>query len=453
MDLSSFGVEGKKGLSAVVDKNLDFNTDNFDEQFKTEDIERFLPWFLKYKVEKFDDLIVTSEIKKLIDFIENFKQGKGLLLAGAPGSGKTTTLNLIGEKYEYEIFEMNASDTRNKKSIIQSVGDSIKQKSLFAKNKLILIDEVDGVSGRDDRGGVAELSKIVKESIYPVVFTANDKESDKIKTLKKVCTYIDFENHSKELLLNLAKKIFTNEKIKFNEKDLNEFIEMRNSTDIRGFINDLQACVFESNFSIDTELEVRDYKKKIEGLMDKVYYSYPEDSYKGGFNTDINLDDLFLYLEENTPNIYSKVALVNAFNEISKADVYRGKIMKWQHWRFLVYVNFYLTFGVSNAKGESEVRNVKGDSKYKRNNRILMKWIYGNKVNAINPRTRVQKNNGEDPKFIEKLAKLYGRSAKRTRSEDLRYFAFIYNNDSEFKKDLDERLNIDDSVKKALLEV
>jgi replication factor C large subunit len=351
---------------------------------------------------------------------------------------------------------MNASDTRNKKSIIETVGVAIKQKSLFAKNKLILIDEVDGVSGRDDRGGVAELSKLVKESSYPVVFTANDKESDKIKTLKKVSTYIDFENHSQELLLNLGKKIFDSEKVDFKEKDLLEFIDERNSTDIRGFINDLQACVYEGKFLLDTELEVRDYKKKIEGLMDKIYYSYAEDSYKGGFNTDINLDDLFLYLEENTPNVYSKVALINAFNEISKADVYRGKIRKWQHWRFLVYVNFYLTFGVSNSKGDSEIKKIKdekGNVKYKRNNRILMKWIYGNKVNALAPRTRVQKKNGEDLKFIERLSKFYGRSAKRTRSEDLRYFAFIYGNDENFKKDVDEKLKIDESVRKALLEV
>lgn len=448
MDLSKFGVETKEVKpKEILDDNLGMDFDKIKKDFSQEEIERFLPWFLKYQVEKFDDLIITKELKKVLEFIEDFKPGKALLLAGAPGSGKTTTLNLVGEKFNYEIFEMNASDTRNKKSIEETVGDVIKQRSLFAQNKLILIDEVDGVSGRDDRGGVAELSKLVKESKYPVVFTANDKESDKIKTLKKVSTFIDFENHSKELLQHIAKKIFTAEKINFKEEELNQFIEERNSTDIRGFINDLQASTYLGNFEVDTDLELRDYKKKIEGLLDKIYFSYPEDSFKGSYNTDISLDDLFLYLEENTPNVYAKGALINAFNEISKADVFRGKIMKWQHWRFLVYVNFYLTFGVSNAK-DKPIKTT-----YKRNNRILMKWIYNNKVNALNARTKAQKQNGDDQKFIEKLAKHYGRSAKRTRVEDLKYFAFIYNNDEKFKESIDKQLNIDDAVKKALIEV
>ena len=148
--------------------------------------------------------------------------------------------------------------TRNKKAISETITDVIKQKSLFAKNKLILIDEVDGVSGKHDRGGVSELSKIIKESKYPICFTANDKESDKIKTLKKLCTYIDFENHSQELLKKTAQKIFTKENIKYDEKDLEEFIEERNTTDIRGFINDLQASVYNSKFELNEKLELRD---------------------------------------------------------------------------------------------------------------------------------------------------------------------------------------------------
>ena len=75
----------------------------------------------------------------------------------------------------------------NKKSITLSVGDVIKQKSLFQKDKLILIDEVDGVSGTKDRGGVAELTKIVKASNYPICFTANDKDSDKTERAVSKC--------------------------------------------------------------------------------------------------------------------------------------------------------------------------------------------------------------------------------------------------------------------------
>jgi len=157
---------------------------------------------------------------------------------------------------------MNASDSRNKNAIAETVGIAIKQKSLFGKEKLILIDEVDGVAGREDRGGVSELIKLIKTSPYPMVFTANDGESEKIKALKKSCTFINFENHSKEVLKGIAKRIFKQENITHQENDLQEFIEQRNTTDIRGFINDLQASVFENTFTPNKDLELRDYKKK-----------------------------------------------------------------------------------------------------------------------------------------------------------------------------------------------
>lgn len=465
MNLGNFGVEVKeenKNLQQIIDSKLDVNFEDIRNEFSLEDIERFLPWFLKYKLKSFEDIIVTKEISTMKNFIENFKPGKGLLLAGNAGSGKTTTLTLLSEYYDYELFEINASDTRNKKSIQETIGDVIKQKSLFGKNKLILVDEADGVSGRHDRGGVSELSKFVKQSKYPIVFTANDKESDKIKNLKKVCTYIDFENHSFELLIGIGNRILTSEKIKYSKEDLQTFVEERNTTDIRGFINDLQASVFEGKFDIgENILEIRDYKKKIENLLNTIYYSYPEDSQKGSYNSDINLDDLILYLEENTPNVVNdNKSLISAFNEIAKADVFRGRIMKWQHWRYLVYVNFYLTYGVSNFLGNN-VKKLKTD--FKRNSRILSKWIYSNKMNSLSVRTKTQKNNGDEEKFIEKLAKIYSRSANKTRKEDVKYFAFMYINSEKFRNAIDEnglsvrgsrdKLEINDSIRKSLIEL
>ena len=445
MDLSKFGVDVKEGKSIrVEDQKLEFDLDEMKRDFSFEEIERFLPWFLKYRLKGFDDLILTFEIKKIVDFFENFKMGRGLLLHGPAGSGKTTTLNLIGEKLGYEIFEVNASDNRNKASIGSTIGDVVKQRSLFGKEKLILVDEVDGVAGREDRGGVLEIVKILKSSRYPMVFAANDIEDDKIKSLKKQCVVIDFANSSKSLLLGIGERIFKSEKIGYKTSELEEFIERRSISDIRGFINDLQASVFEGKFFLNDDLEIRDYKKKIETVLNKIYFSYPEDSLKGGFNSEVNLDDLFLYLEENTPGTYSKFALINAFNEISKADIFKGRIMKWQHWRFLVYVNFYLTYGVSSVKGQPKKIT------YKRNQRILKKWIYGNVVNSLRPQTKAEKASNMDPKFIEKLAKHYGCSAKRCRSRDVYYFAFAYKRDKDFAKSMDGKFLIDDAIRKAL---
>ena len=91
-----------------------------------------------------------------------------------------------------EIIEINASDTRNKDSINSLIGASIGQQSLFFKGKLILIDEIDGLSGTKDRGGAQALLKIIENSPYPVIMTCNEIESDKLKAIKKKSELVEF---------------------------------------------------------------------------------------------------------------------------------------------------------------------------------------------------------------------------------------------------------------------
>lgn len=449
MDLTKFGVEKKEeSLKSVDDTSLSIEMDVIKKDYKQEFQEHFLPWFMKYQLSSFDDIIETKEIKKIREFFDKPPKDKGLLLVGPPGSGKTTTLQLFGETYNYEIFEMNASDTRNKSSISEVVTNVIHQKSLFNQEKLLLIDEVDGVSGTKDRGGIAEIIKLMKTSSYPFVFTANEKEANSIKSLKKSCIVVDFESHSYELLEKLSKRIFSKEEITFKEEELQQFIHERNTSDIRGFINDLQASVISGNFVLDTQsLEIRDYKQKIDQVLQKIFYSYADDALNSTRNSDVNLDDVMLYLEENIPLVYSKKATYLAFNELSKADVFKGRIMRWQYWRFLVYINFYLTYGVSSMK--SDVTKVA----FKRNSRILKKWIYGNKVNALRSRTRAEKSKNAQKRFIEILAQDLNTSAKRCRSRDLPYISFIFKKNESFRNNFIKTYDLDAATIKALDEM
>lgn len=97
------------------------------------------------------------------------------------------------------MVEQNASDTRNKSSIEGSIKDLSSNKTLDYFNTLgvrkaeqntnalaaaigglatqksvIIMDEVDGV-GQGDRGGIAALIKIIKESKTPIICICNDR--------------------------------------------------------------------------------------------------------------------------------------------------------------------------------------------------------------------------------------------------------------------------------------
>ena len=76
-------------------------------------------------------------------------------------------------------------------------------------------------------------------------------------------------------------------------------------------------------------------------------------------------------MDENLPLEYLHPGdLARAYEHLSRADVFNGRIRRQQHWRFLVYINNLLTAGISSAKTE---RNTQF-SQYKPTMRILRIW-------------------------------------------------------------------------------
>ena len=57
---------------------------------------------------------------------------------------------------------------------------TILTKSLFY-HRLLLMDEVDGMAGNEDRGGMGELIQLIKKSKIPVICMCNDRNSPKIR--------------------------------------------------------------------------------------------------------------------------------------------------------------------------------------------------------------------------------------------------------------------------------
>ena len=98
----------------------------------------------KYKIKTLKDIIGHDEaIRELRNFINNFPnvKRKAVIMHGTIGVGKTSAVHVLANELDYEIKEVNASDFRDRESIEKIVGENSKQKSLFNKGKIILIDE------------------------------------------------------------------------------------------------------------------------------------------------------------------------------------------------------------------------------------------------------------------------------------------------------------------------
>lgn len=333
-------------------------------------------WNEKYRPDSFEDIKGQNEaVYKIKNFVERFPQKKkAIILHGAPGAGKTSMAHVIAKETGSEIFELNASDLRDKNRLKGILKPAMEQKSLVNKDKIILVDEANGITGTD-RGGVQELARLVEESEYPVIITVNDPWIKKLSPLRKKCEMVQMKQPAPESISKILKVIMEKEGFYLPDAIIDK-IAKNSRGDIRAAVNDLQSA---SKLENPSEV-LFDERNKDEGIFQALKQIFKEEPSKDSLwvfdSVDMNLDDIALWIEKNVPYEYKKQELDRAFDFISKADIFKGRIYKKQHWRFLVYINALLSYGVASAKEESK----EDFTKYKKPTRILKIWMHNQKI-------------------------------------------------------------------------
>ena len=59
------------------------------------------------------------------------------------------------------------------------------------EKKVVLMDEVDGMSN-GDRGGIQELIRVIKTTKTPIICICNDRDSPKVRSLASNCYDLQF---------------------------------------------------------------------------------------------------------------------------------------------------------------------------------------------------------------------------------------------------------------------
>ena len=157
---------------------------------------------------------------------------KCALLSGPPGIGKTNTAYLVCKELGYDVVEMNASDTRSKKILGESVSATLNTTSVASmmgkgnannnvtRKRILLMDEVDGMSGNEDRGGI----NLIKSSKVPVVCMCNDRNHQKIRSLSNHCFDLRFSRPRIEQIKASMMSVCFKEKIQIKPEALTELI-------------------------------------------------------------------------------------------------------------------------------------------------------------------------------------------------------------------------------------
>ncbi len=337
------------------------------------------PWAETHRPTKFEEIKGQEEAVVAIEkFITSFPKTKknAIILQGPPGTGKTTLALVAAIETNSEIFELNASDFRSKENLEEVLRPAIEQKSLTKKGKIILVDEADGISGTD-RGGVPELIRLIDETKFPMIITANDIWNSKFSALRKKCEVISIREPHYKVIKDVLMNILRKEK-KFIDGDVLTKIAINAQGDIRAAVNDLQTAAVLPDPS-KMELTERNKEIDIFHALQKVFKEQPTNETLKIFDSvKLSIDDIILWIEENIPKEYGGIELAKAYQALSKVDLFKGRIYKQQYWRFLVYENIFLSFGISASKNSNFSKQK--FTKYERPTRILKIWLNNQKT-------------------------------------------------------------------------
>ena len=297
-------------------------------------------WSEKYRPQRLIDLIGNEDARKsFVEWFKKWRKGtKPLLLVGPPGIGKTTMANLASRDFSFDMISLNASDVRNKKNI-QEILEPVLGNQTILGQPMIFIDEVDGIHGRSDYGGVEALINILKESTIPIILAANNGSSDKMKKIKKVVKTIVLRPLPPRLLRLYLNMILDKENAQINPGILIKLISKSNG-DIRSMLNSSQALVTGFEPSIERTFESLDIEEGINAF----YKSQSIDEAR------VVLYSMRIDPREKINAFYSSIItssvshleMENFLQVISEADLLYGRIMKTQEWRLLRYLDSIL---------------------------------------------------------------------------------------------------------------
>ena len=396
----------------------------------------YAAWTVKHKPTSLTEVIGNKEIiQKFVDWIKSWDKGtpkkRAAFLYGPPGIGKTVTVEALAHDFQMELVEKNASDYRTEEAVKRFAGLASQFKSLFGGRRIVLLDELDGLIGTADRGGVKAITEIAKTAQCPIVLIANNAYDPRFSNLRSYCILIEFKKPPVGEVAEHLKRICACEGIQADDGAL-KFIAQRSGGDVRSAVNDLQALAQgkkKLTYEDVSWLGYRDRQDTIFNVLRMIIYGRTCLSAKQAVDmADVDIDMLFEWIYENVPeHLTDPHDLAKAMDALSIADVYRGRIRATQDWSFTRYVIDYMTAGVAMARQNTKAHG----------------WIPFKFPTRIQMLSRSKAERAMQLNIGQKIKRKCHISANRASKEILPFLKIIFKNSADMAVGLAKWLDLD----------
>jgi replication factor C large subunit len=290
--------------------------------------------------------------KKVVEWLVKWSDGsKPLLLVGQPGVGKTSFVHALCREFDIDLIELNASDTRNKNLLAQVIFPIFSNASLTGKNFLLFLDEIDGISNREDSGGLDFLLDLFKEPSIRVVMAAN-KSNEAIKKISKVSKTITFSPIPPRLSMLYLDRILRlqNSSMKLEDR----IAVVRNCFgDIRSLLNAAQVMkagyTTTKNPVLDTDIEnminhffsSTTFAEALD-VVQRADISYSDPRF-GQSSEDRRKDILAAFFSSIVMSKIDIPTITLLLDRLSELDVILSRSLVMRNWKILRYFPLILT--------------------------------------------------------------------------------------------------------------